>query len=501
MTIDAGGVRVAAPEPAGALRALVTLVQCVRGNALAGVEIVDAPRLRWRGLMLDVARHYIEPHVLYKTLEAMAFCKLNVLQLHLTDDQAFRFRSRAHPALAAADSYSWDVLRALVAFAADRGIRVIPEIDMPGHTTSWVRAYPEWGVRPVDASARFGVHDTCLDVSSDVVIDAVDQLLEELGTVFPDPVFHIGGDEVKADAWRESSRVQAYMADRGLEDAAALQADFVCRVVQRVEARGKTAMVWDDAIHPTLPQSVLVQAWRGAHAKARALHAGHDCVMSAGQYLDLFYPPDVHAAFDPLAPVDVLESAEDALLTDPRFAHAAAGMAWTKHWRNEALTPPRQGGEVVGGCACLWSELVTSELVTPRLWSRLPVAAALYWQPEPPQPRNAAPLVNAANRMLAEAGILDMEADVRTLLERFGVPRAFHDLVTLLEPVKWYARLLGPEALAARLRGTEMPQARPYDANTPLARVADALVPESCSAVALSSAFDADDVATLRNLG
>ena len=476
------GVRISAPRLAGARHALASLVQISNqcGHLPLG-HIEDAPCFPWRGLMLDPARRFLSLDALLATLDAMALCKLNVLHLHLTDDQGFRFQSRAYPKLASAESYSREELRSLVTAAADRGIRIIPELDLPGHATSWLCAHPEWGPRrsPVAPSDRFGVHEAVLNPIDPAVLDALDTLIGELAEVFPDPFIHIGGDEVNPTWWNESTEISSHMADQGLDGPTALQARFNQRLAEFAARHGKRIIGWDEALDGGAPTGMVAQSWRGATARNRALAAGHDCVLSSGYYLDLFYPADVHHAYAPDASEEELLALEDAMLEDPRFDHVAAGLKWTQGWRRPA--PSSGTGRVLGGEACLWSELVSEELLPVRLWSRLPAIADRFWSNQP-APSDFGRWVEASLSHLAAAGVVDVQQTSRTLLRRFGVKEAHLPAVALLEPIKWYGRLLGQAALEARLSGQDMPQSRPYGTHTPLNRPVDALLPESLAA-------------------
>ena len=476
------GVRISAPGLAGARHALTTLVQISNqcGHLPLG-HIEDAPSFPWRGLMLDPARRFLSLDALLATLDAMALCKLNVLHLHLTDDQGFRFQSRAYPKLASAESYSREELRTLVTAAADRGIRIIPELDLPGHATSWLCAHPEWGPRrsPVAPSDRFGVHEAVLNPIDPAVLKAVDTLFGELAEVFPDPFIHIGGDEVNPTWWNESAEISAYMADQGLDGPTALQARFNQRLAEFAARHGKRIIGWDEALEGGAPAGMVAQSWRGATARGRALAASHDCVVSSGYYLDLFYPAHVHHAYAPDASEEALLALEDAQLEDPRFNHVAAGLKWTQGWRRPAPSPG--SGKVLGGEACLWGELVGEELLPVRLWSRMPAIADRFWSNQP-APDDFGRWLEASLSQLAAAGIVDVQQTSRTLLRRFGVKEGHLPAVALLEPIKWYGRLLGQAALEARLSGEEMPQSRPYGTDTPLNRPVDALLPESLAA-------------------
>jgi hexosaminidase len=478
------GARLRAETEWGVLHGLETLFQLATApGGIGSIAIDDAPRFSWRGLFLDVARHYLSVDALMRTLDAMAQVKLNVLHLHLTDDQAFRFPSERFPELASDRHYSRAELADVIDHAADRGIRVLPEIDVPGHTTCWLVARPDWGTGTATATRRFGVHEACLDPTSEAVYEALAELLGEVAEVFPDHHLHLGGDEVHPAWWSASERVQTFMSEHGMSGIADMQAHFNVRVAGAVSALGKRPMGWDEVVHGDLPDDVVVQSWRGATARDRALAGGQDSVVSSGYYLDLFYPADVHYRFDPEAAQAELIALEDGLLADPRFEHVAAGMRWTEHWREPAGFVGANSGSVLGGEACLWGELVNDELLDVRLWSRLPAMAERFWSP-----RSVDDLQSLYRRLegcldqLAVGSGVDVRATSRALMIRAGADEEAVPLLELLEPVKWYGRLLGEEALAARISGTEMPQARPYDADTPLDRIVDALFPESLPA-------------------
>lgn len=488
--VDADGAHLSAPSEWGVLHGLVTLVQLVSPAGEIGFcEIDDAPRFLWRGLLLDVARHFIGVAALRRTLDGMALCKLNVLHLHLTDDQAFRFPSRRFPRLASRPHFTRAELVSLVSYAADRGIRVVPELDVPGHTSCWLAAYPEWGSETTGPSRRFGVHEACLDPTSEDVYAALDGLLHEVTEVFPDRFVHIGGDEVNPLWWSRSESVRRYMAQRHIADVAELQAHFTSRLVAATARLGRVCMAWDEALHPRLPQGVTVQAWRGATARNRALSRGHDCVVSANYYLDLMFPADVHYGFDPEADEASLVGQEDSLLEDPRFAHVAEGMRWTNHWRESAALRADGSGRLLGAEACLWGELVDESVLDARLWSRLPAVAERFWSPaHVTDVGDLYARMPACLHRLAAIAEIDVRASSADVIGNAGVTEQWRPLIEQLEPVKWYGRLLGEQALAARIAGTEMPLSRPYDADTPLNRVVDGLLPESPHALAVAEA-------------
>ena len=475
-----GAARLSAPTSWGALRGLASLQQLLSGQpSLPDLLIEDAPRFAWRGLLLDVARHFIPLSQLQDVLEGMFILKLNVLHLHLTDDQAVRFASRGFPKLASRQSYSFEELRELVNYAADRGIRVVPEYDVPGHVSHWLHAYPQlapagYSAKPTD---RFGVHPACMDPTSEGVYSFLASLFAESAEVFGDQYLHLGGDEVHSRWWQDSPAIQDFMQQHAMDQTIDLQNYFNGRVCQLLNDLGKTAVGWDEVLHPQMP-ALLVQNWRGATTRDRALAAGRDCLVSAGYYLDLFYPAEWHYRYDPELPQEQLLALEDEWQMDMRMAHVAAGVEWTKQWRQEAVVLADTKAQVLGGEACLWSELVDQATLPSRLWSRLPAVAERLWSPADVCDLGAfyERLQTVLNHCFGH------QRQQQTDLAQLGLSDAQIDLAMLLEPVKWYARLLGEEALAARLSGTEMPQARPYDVHSPLNRVVDFLSPESLAA-------------------
>ena len=485
LAINSRGVEIDAPAEWGVLRAFATLVQLAQrgpdGPHLPCLAIDDAPRFPWRGLMIDTARHFIRTETLLDTLDAMALFKLNVLHLHLSDDQAFRFRSRAHPELAdPGAAYHPEELGALVCAAADRGIRVVPELDVPGHVASWLAVHPEWGLgTPVAAPAtRFGVHSCCLNPDDPPAMRAVRTLFGELAEVFPDRFVHFGGDEVS-------------LPDGA--DPATVQATVNAHLLPALRNLHKTPIAWDEAMHPELPRDVVIQSWRGAAARDRAVAAGFDTVHSAPYYLDLAYPADLHYLADP-------ERGSDRdLASDQRLAHVRPGIeSLHRFWgaqpppANDAADP----GRVLGGEACMWTELVTDALLPLRVWSRLPAIAERFWSEA--TVRGVDDMYRrlaASHVVLARTGTADLNAVTDQGLERLGLSPAdragLAPLLAMLEPVKWYARLLGPAALAQRAAGTaEDVASRPYDTGTDLGRVVDLLSPESLAARDLAAEQD-----------
>jgi hexosaminidase len=481
LLVDESSIRVTANTPWGALHGITTLWQLHQTGDLqrSGWRIEDAPRFPWRGLLIDVARHFLSLELLLSVVDGMALLKLNVLHLHLSDDQGFRLACKVFPELASEQHYSQDELQRLVSYAGDRGIRVVPEIDVPGHVNSWLTAHPEWGIDPVEPTTRFGVHKACLDVTNESVYAALDTIFDEVVQIFPDAYVHIGGDEVHPSWWRENDRVQQFIQQHQLVDERGLQAYFNRRMYDMLAAKNRKVVGWDEVLHPQMPP-VLVQNWRGATTRDRALASGQQCIISAGYYLDLFYPADLHYGYDPQASQAQLIAFEDALADDIRLAHVSEGIGWTHQWRAETIDisvhPEQEGSEVLGGEACLWAELVDEHTLPMRLWSRLPAVAERLWSAQ-----DVCDVEDFYQRLNCFLGLpsLGLEDLLSTQLSGLGLSAEQIQTVKMLEPVKWYARLLGAQALQARLMGKEMPQARPYGTLSSFNRVVDYISPES----------------------
>lgn len=304
-------VLLTAPNPLGILHGLQTFLQLVnatpQGFAVGSVTIDDAPRFPWRGLMIDSGRHFMPLDVIHQTLNGMEAVKLNVFHWHLSENQGFRIESKLFPLLQQKGSdgnyYTQNEVRETIEFARDRGIRVIPEFDMPGHATSWFVGYPDLasGKGPYLIDRKWGVFDPAMDPTRESTYKFLDRFIGEMTALFPDAYFHIGGDECNGKEWDANPRIQQYMHQHGLKDDAALQAYFTGRVQQLVAKRGKITVGWDEVLQPDTPKDVVIQSWRGQESLAQAARRGNRGILSAGYYIDLNQPASQHYAVDPLA--------------------------------------------------------------------------------------------------------------------------------------------------------------------------------------------------------
>lgn len=487
LRIDGQKISVRAIEEWGALAALSTLAQLSVGfgEHLPDCTITDEPKHPWRGLLVDVARHFISLSTLFQCCDLMHHFKMNVLHLHLSDDQGFRFGSEVYPELVSADNYSLAELRQLITYAADLGIRVVPELDVPGHTSSWLIKHLEWGFgdEKEDDLTEFGPHRGCLDPSNPKTMEAVLTLFEELAHTFPDEYVHVGGDEVDPFYWEKSAKVQSWAAAQGLLNSRDIQAQFTIEVCKHLSELNKKAIVWDEALHELLPTSVTVQAWRGLRARDNSLASGYPTIVSAPYYLDLHYPAALHYLYTPEMSSQAWQDADETVRNDPVLAHVADGVRWHQDFGEFPSLSKSESGTILGGEACMWSELVTDELLLTRVWTRAPAIAERFWSELD---------IEQADSMYERLSVSLQRLPFLALPDVLNIHQvhpctALKPLFEMLEPVKWYGRLLSMERVAARAEGREESACkRPYNQQTPLNRIVDRIPAESLLATRLA---------------
>ena len=288
LDITASVAKLTAPNPLGILHGLQTFLQLVQpsatGFAVPVVTIKDQPRFPWRGLMIDVSRHFIPLDVLKRNVNAMAAVKMNVLHWHLSDDQGFRMESKKFPRLQEMGSegmyYTQDEIREFIAYAHDRGIRVIPEFDIPGHSRSWFLGYPELASGPGPYTLDGGGISPIMDPTRESTYKFLDKFIGEMAKLFPDAYFHIGGDEVDGKQWDANPKIQAFIHAHGMKNNQDLQAYFNQRLQKIVSKHHKIMMGWDEVLHPELPKSIVIQSWRGQDSLAAAAKQGYSGLLS-----------------------------------------------------------------------------------------------------------------------------------------------------------------------------------------------------------------------------
>lgn len=447
LTITDSGAKLTAPTTLGVLHGLQTFLQLVEitpsGFAAPAVTIKDQPRFPWRGLLIDVSRHFIPLDVLKRNVDGLAAVKMNVLHWHLSDDQGFRVESKKFPKLAGMGSdgmyYTQDEIRNFIAYAHDRGVRIVPEFDMPGHSRSWFLGYPELASGPGPFSLEGGAAPI-MDPTRESTYKFLEKFIAEMAKLFPDPYFHIGGDEVDGKQWDANPKIQEFMHAHGMKNNHDLQAYFNQRLQKIVAKNHKIMVGWDEILHPDLPKTIVVQSWRGQASLASAAKQGYQGLLSYGYYLDLMWPAARHYAVDPMS---------DAAAT---------------------LTPEEKT-RILGGESCQWAEWVTPENVDSHIWPRNAVIAERLWSP--PDAQNSATLytrLNAVSLDLQWLGLTHRTARVHMLERMAGTTdvSALRVLADVVEPVKDYDRW-------DDARG-------PIDFHAPLTRMIDAAYPESDTA-------------------
>lgn len=455
LTTSATGARLEADGPAGVIHGLATLLQLVRvtpeGASVERVHIDDAPRFAWRGLLMDVARHFDTVETVERQLDAMELVKLNVLHWHLSDGFAFRVESRTYPQLQAMTSlgqyYTQAQIREVVAYAADRGIRVVPEFDVPGHALAIVQAYPELAAQPLPDMNIKGenLNNAALDPTKPQTLRFVRVFYAEMGSLFLDRYIHAGGDEVVASQWTKNPAIAAYMKAHGFETAPALQAAFTGEVAKIIAAQGRVMMGWDEISEAPIPKNVVVEPWRASKWTGSATRAGHPVVVSAGYYLDLLRPSATHYAVDPY------DTKADGLTADQLAKFPPKNPDFFVPFTMDENAPPLDEGQkalVMGAEGTLWAEMVSEPMLDSRLWPRMAALAERFWSPQDvrdiPDLQRRLPLVMAELEATGLQATQHQEA-MRDAMTQ-GHPEPLKILTEVTVPVRNYAlnRLAAP---------------------------------------------------------
>ena len=456
LRVESNGIIIKANTDIGALRGLETLQQLLtassEGYYFPGVWIVDQPRFKWRGLLLDPSRHFLPVDVIKRNLDGMAALKMNVLHWHLADDQGFRVECETFPLLhqKASDGeyYRQYEIKEIVRYAADRGIRVVPEFDVPAHATSWLVAYPELGSAPgpYAPERRWGIHDPVMNPAKEAVYEFLDQFFAEMSRLFPDEYIHIGGDENNGKHWRDNPEIQAFMKRNKLKDLHALHTYFNQRIHGILKKYHKKMIGWDEILHSDLPKEAVVHSWRGINSLLEAAKNGYQTILSNGYYIDLVQPAAFHYLNDPI-PAD--SGIDDA----------------TK-------------SRILGGEATMWGEMVNEETIDSRIWPRTAAIAERLWSPQ--SVNDIDDMYRRLDRIsffLENYGLTHIK-NYQMMLRRLTNNQDITPLkvfVDVVEPVKIYQRHF---------------QGVTYTVSSPLSRVVDAARPESRQARDFAKAVD-----------
>lgn len=432
LVISTTDVQLTAANPLGVLHGLQTFLQLVRvtprGFTVPVVSIEDAPRFLWRGLLIDAGHRFVHIPVIKRNLDGMEAVKLNVFHWRFSDDEGFHIESKRYPLLQKRESggfyYTQEEVEEVVAYARDRGIRVVPEFDMPCHAASWIRAYPALG------------SGSAMDPTRESTYRFLRGIIREMSSLFPDAYFHTGGDECDFHPWESNPRIQKYMRTHHIKDGAALQALFTARIQKIVAANGKIMMGWDEVLQPGTPKNVVIQSWRGPKSLADAARHGNRGVLSSGYYIDLNQSAAEHYLVDPMG--------------DPRAA---------------SLTPTEKA-RILGGEATMWTDIISDENLDNRVWPRTAAIAERLWSPE--NVRDIDSMYRRLAIVSQKLGYYGLRHRLITeeMLERMSGdpnPVALRVLADVVQPPKGYAR----EKL------------RSFGDFTPLNHLDDAVPPES----------------------
>jgi len=452
LRVGEAGAKLTAPTTLGILRGLQTFLQLVEitpaGFAAPAVTIKDQPRFAWRGMLIDVSRHFIPIDVLQRNIDGMAAVKMNVLHWHLSDDQGFRAESKKFPKLTGMGSdhmfYTQAEIQAFIAYAHDRGIRVMPEFDIPGHSRSWFLGYPELSAGSGPYTLEGGGIDPILDPTRESTYKFLEKFIGEMAKLFPDGYFHIGGDEVDGKQWDANPKIREFMKAHGMKNNQDLQAYFNQRLEKIVAKNHKTMVGWDEILHPDLPKTIVVQSWRGQASLAAVAKQGYRGLLSYGYYLDLMWPASRHYAVDPMT-----------MSTTDAAANLTA----------------EEKNLILGGESCQWAEWVTPENIDSHIWPRNAAIAERLWSPQ--EVKDVASMYKRMKAVSYELEWLGLTHNsVRTeMLERMAGnldTAALRVLADVVEPVKDYNRWDDAKG--------------PIDFHSPLTRMIDAVSPESDTA-------------------
>ena len=470
LVVDEDKISLKSESDIGAIRGLETLLQLIsadqKGFYFKGVTIKDSPRFAWRGLLISQPYHFMPMDVVKRTLDAMAMVKMNVLHLYISDDQGYTIESKVFPKLhqqASGGNYFTQVqIAEIIQYADQRGIRVVPEIDLPGHSTAILTAFPELASIPraYQLQDHWGVFDPTVDPTKEKNYVFLDTLLTEVASLFPDHYFHIGGDENTGRDWAKSIPIQAFMKEKGLNSTVSLQNYFNRHIQQILKRSGKTIVGWDEIlmkkmedsiakahfekgefdqlIEQEVPKDIVVQSWRGMEALLSSAKNGYKSILSKGYYIDLVQPTSYHYLNDPI-PFRNKVIIPDSEANLNRFESEII----KKIQNGEKILTSKEEELIIGGEATMWTEHVSAETFDSRVWPRSAAIAERLWSPA---------TVRDVDDMYRRLDIISLQLEwvgsthlknKEMMLRRIaGVEniQALENVVDFIEPLKGYKR-------------------------------------------------------------
>lgn len=478
LDIKQNNITINATSDLGALHALETLLQMLQNNSTSfyfpNAQISDFPRFTWRGLMIDASRHFQPVDVIKRNIDGLAAMKMNVFHWHLVDDQGWRIEMKKHPKLIdlASDGqyYTQEEIKNIVKYADERGILIVPEIDVPGHGTAILTAYPEIGSKVItltggtsekniqgSAIATYGVERNAgifsptLDPSNPKTYQLLSEIFDEVCPLFPGAYFHIGGDENEGKDWDANPKIQAFKKKNNLATNHELQTYFTMQLVPMLKKHGKQLMGWEEILTKNMSKEAIIHSWRGPNegilpgqSLVEAVKKGYKTVLSNGFYIDLMYPIESHYLNDPMPKNADLSTEEKA--------------------------------RILGGEATMWTELVTPATIDSRVWPRTAAIAERLWSAE-----NITDVANMRRRLenvsfrLEELGLTHIRNKaviLRNIANNQNI-KSLNEFANVCEPLKGYTRNKG---------GTE------YQMYSPFTLFADACTPDAKDALSFDEA-------------
>lgn len=480
LDIHPNKITINATTDIGALHALETLLQLLQNNSSSyffpTTSITDLPRFTWRGLMIDVARHFQPVDVIKRNLDAMAAVKMNVFHWHLTDDQGWRIQIKKHPRLTVLASdgsfYTQEEIKSIVKYADERGILVVPEIDVPGHASAILTAYPELGSKIIPLTSgnseknmqamalstygierNAGIFNPTLDPTNPKTYQLLSEIFDEVCPLFPGAYFHIGGDENEGKDWDSNPRIQEFKKKNKLVTNHDLQTYFTMKLVPMLKKHGKQLMGWEEIVTKDMSKTAIIHSWKGPNegvpvgqSVANAAKNGYKTVLSNGYYIDLMQSVNDHYLNDPI----------------PKGSNLTAD----------------EKSRILGGEATMWTELVTPLTLDSRIWPRTAAIAERLWSNQEVVDVNSMhKRMKTVSFRLEELGITHIRNKhviLRNISNNQEI-KALEDFSNVCEPLKIYKRNAG---------GTE------YQMYSPLTLFADACTADASDALDFDSAVN-----------
>jgi hexosaminidase len=461
------------------MHALETVLQLLQNNGTSfyfpTAVISDFPRFTWRGLMIDAARHFQPIDVIKRNLDAMAAMKMNVFHWHLVDDQGWRIEMKKHPKFTQlasdGDFYTQEEIKNIVKYADERGIMVVPEIDVPGHASAILTAYPEIGSKVIHLNSQenkiqktavisnyaiernAGIFTPTLDPSNPKTYQLLSEIFDEVCPLFSGNYFHIGGDENEGKDWDTNPKIQEFMKKNALANNHELQTYFTMQLIPMLKKHHKELMGWEEIMTKNLSKDAIIHSWKGPNegvssgkSLITAAKNGYKTVLSNGFYIDLMQSVADHYSNDPLPKTTVLSDAEKA--------------------------------RILGGEAVMWSELVTPTTIDSRIWPRTAAIAERLWSNEDITDLNSLrKRLKTISFRLEELGITHLrnkEVILRNISNNQNTV-ALNDFSNVCEPLKIYSR---------NTDGTE------YKTYSPFTLFADACTADANDAIAFETAVN-----------